>query len=52
MLNELDLLKPKQESHLSHGSIFSVGLKQFIVFAKILAHVVFPTPRGPQNKYA
>ena len=25
---------------------------QFIVFAKILALEVFPTPRGPQNRYA
>jgi len=30
------------------GVLFS----QFIVFARILAQVVLPTPRGPQNKNA
>jgi hypothetical protein len=32
--------------------MLSVGWKQLIVFAKILAVVVFPTPREPQNKKA
>jgi hypothetical protein len=29
-----------------------VGLVQLMVLAKILAHVVLPTPLGPQNKNA
>ena len=40
------------DSHLLHGSPSPVGARQLIVFAKILAQVVFPTPRGPQNRYA
>ena len=28
------------------------GLEQFMALAKILAVVVLPTPRGPQNRYA
>jgi hypothetical protein len=38
------------DSHWLHGSPFSVGLVQLIVFAKIRAQVVFPTPLGPQNR--
>jgi hypothetical protein len=40
------------DSHWLQGSPFAVGLVQFIVLANIRAHVVFPTPRGPQNRKA
>ena len=46
------LLKDSQDSHLSHASISEVRFVQLIVFAKIRAHVVLTTPRGPQNKNA
>ena len=39
-----------QLSHSLHASPFSVGFRQLIAFAKIRAQVVFPTPRGPQNR--
>jgi hypothetical protein len=32
--------------------MLSDRLKQLRVFAKILAQVVLPTPRGPQKRYA
>ena len=36
----------------SFASAFSFKLLQLIVLAKILAHVVLPTPLGPQKRYA
>jgi hypothetical protein len=42
--------KALQLSHSPQLSPFSFGDRQFIVLANILAHVVLPTPRGPQNK--
>ena len=41
-----------QDSQCPHGSISGPGSEQLIIFAKIRAVVVFPTPRGPQNRYA
>jgi hypothetical protein len=46
------VLKDKQELHLSHASPSFPTFSQLIVFARILAQVVLPTPRGPQNKKA
>ena len=40
------------DSHWLQASPSAVGVMQLIVLAKIRAQVVFPTPRGPQNKYA
>ena len=40
-------LKLKQDSHLSQASVSFVLCVQLIVFAKILAVVVFPTPLIP-----
>jgi hypothetical protein len=40
------------EAQELHGSASAPGFKQFKAFAMILADVVFPTPRGPVNKYA
>src|SRR5699024_12622005 len=42
---------PKQALQSLHGS-FVGACSQFIVLAKILAALVFPVPRGPENKYA
>ena len=39
-----------QDSHSPHGSRSAPGLRQFMVFAKILAVEVLPTPRGPQKR--
>jgi hypothetical protein len=50
MLKEFDSLKEIQDSQLSHGSIFSLMFWQLIVFAKIRAQVVLPTPLGPQKR--
>ena len=44
--------KEMHDSHSPQGSRSAPGFMQFIVFAKILALEVFPTPRGPQNRYA
>jgi len=52
ILKETDLLNERQDSHLSHASTILTGLRQLIVFARIRAQVVFPTPLGPQNKKA
>ena len=41
-----------QELHVLHASPSGVRFSQFIVLARIRAQVVFPTPRGPQNKNA
>ena len=52
MLNELCSLNEVQDSHLLQASVSDLRFKQLIVFARIRAQVVFPTPRGPQNKNA
>jgi hypothetical protein len=41
-----------QELQTLQASPSAVRFSQLIVFAKILAQVVFPTPLGPQNKKA
>src|SRR4051812_37829939 len=51
-LSEAPELKETQLSHWSQASTCSVRLTQLIVFARILAVVVFPTPRDPQNRKA
>ena len=51
-LNEAEDAKERQDSHSLHASPSGVRLEQLIVFANIRAQVVFPTPRGPQNKNA
>jgi hypothetical protein len=45
-------LKELQELHLLQASPSLVGFSQLMVFARILAQVVLPTPLGPQNKKA
>jgi len=40
-----------QLAHVPHG-LPSAGCSQFTALAKILAIVVFPVPRVPQNRYA
>ena len=52
MLYERSSLKALHDSHSLHGSISAEGFRQLMVLAKMRAQVVFPTPRGPQNKYA
>ena len=52
MLKELELLKLLHDSHWSQASMSAVGFMQLMVLAMILAHVVLPTPLGPQNKKA
>src|ERR1035437_2892873 len=52
ILNDLEELNDRHDSHSSHASRLSPRLLQLIVLAKILAQVVFPTPLGPQNRYA
>ena len=52
ILNERCSLNATHDSHALHASFSAVGVKQLMVFAKIRAHVVLPTPRGPQNRYA
>lgn len=52
MLNDADVLNDRHELHLLHASSSSVRCSQFMVFAKMRAQVVFPTPRGPQNRKA
>ena len=39
-----------QDSHSPQGSMSGPGCAQLIIFAKMRAVVVFPTPRGPQNR--
>ena len=41
-----------QLSHTPHGSPSAPRFVQFIAFARMRAVVVFPVPRGPENKYA
>jgi len=50
ILKERWLLKELHDSHSLHGSASSLGFVQLIDFANILAHVVLPTPRGPQKR--
>ena len=50
ILKELLELNERHDGQTSQASMSGVGLSQLMVFAKILAQVVFPTPRGPQNK--
>src|SRR5574344_1101997 len=52
MQYELPSVNERHDSHWPQGSISFEGLRQFIDLAKILAIEVFPTPRGPQNRYA
>ena len=49
---ERPLAKDLQDSHSPHGSRSAEGFIQFIVFAKMRAVLVLPTPRGPQKRYA
>lgn len=51
-LNEAELLKDWHDSHALQGSNVSVRCRQLSALAKMRAQVVFPTPRGPQNKKA
>jgi len=41
-----------QSSHRPHGSPSAVRRGQLSAMARIRASVVFPTPRGPQKRYA
>ena len=52
ILKEALSLNDLQELHVLHGSTSFIGFWQLITFAKILAHVVFPTPLGPQKRKA
>ena len=45
-------MKAWQDSHELQASPSDAGERQLMVFAKMRAQVVFPTPLGPQNKYA
>jgi hypothetical protein len=51
-LREVPLSNEMQELQTLQASPSGVLLSQFIVFARILAQVVLPTPLGPQNKKA
>lgn len=52
MLKEAFSLNDLQEEHSLQGSTLLTGFSQLITLARILAQVVLPTPRGPQNKKA
>jgi hypothetical protein len=52
MFIEVPSLKETHELHVLQASPSGDGVRQFIVLAKIRAHVVFPTPRGPQKRNA
>jgi len=52
MLNEALSLKDLHDLHSLQGSTLSIGFSQLITLASILAQVVLPTPRGPQNRNA
>src|SRR5258708_40367089 len=52
MLSEVPSLNDTQEWHLLQASPSVVWSVQLIVLARIRAQVVFPTPRGPQNRKA
>jgi hypothetical protein len=51
-LSDVPASKDTQLLQVLQASPSGVGLVQLMVLAKILAHVVFPTPLGPQNKNA
>jgi len=42
----------RQFSHSPHGSPSSPRFVQFSAFARMRAVLVFPVPRGPENRYA
>src|SRR5215471_19342314 len=52
MLREVPSLKLLHELHLLQASPSGCKFSQLIVFARMRAQVVLPTPRGPQNKNA
>jgi hypothetical protein len=52
MLYDRCSLNAIHDSHALQASPSEEGERQLMVFAKIRAQVVFPTPLGPQNKYA
>ena len=52
MLKEAFSLNEVQEEQVLHGATWSIGFKQLMTLARILAQVVLPTPLGPQNKKA
>src|SRR4051812_9567483 len=52
ILSDVPSLNETHDPHLLHASPSGVLFSQLIVFARILAQVVLPTPRGPQNKKA
>ena len=52
MLKECPSLNEVHYSHELQSSISGLKFKQLMVFAKILAVVVFPTPLDPKNKNA
>src|SRR5699024_3064847 len=50
--SEIDPSKiPRHAEHSLHGSLTG-AFSQMIVCANIFAALVFPVPRGPENKYA
>jgi hypothetical protein len=51
-LSDVPASNDTQLLQVLQASPSGVGLVQLMVLAKILAHVVFPTPLGPQNKNA
>jgi hypothetical protein len=52
MFKDAVSLKDVHEEHASHASPLGFRFSQLMVFARILAQVVFPTPRGPQKRNA
>ena len=48
----VEVLNDLHESQVSQASPSGLKFSQLMVFAKIRAHVVLPTPLGPQNKKA
>src|SRR5450755_2038086 len=49
---EMPSLKETQDWQTLQASPSAAGLSQLIALARMRAQVVFPTPRGPQNKKA
>ncbi len=52
IFNEVPWSNEIQDWHTLQASVSLVLFSQLMVLAKILAQVVLPTPRGPQNKNA
>src|SRR5580700_4928923 len=50
ILKERPSLKLLHDSHSLQASVSAVRFRQLIVFAKIRAQVVLPTPLWPQNR--